>query len=109
MSCPDCLSGKVHDGHAKGKEIKLHGLDLYVTGASGKNSKGIVIVISDAFGWKLSNTRVWADQIAEKGEWRVLVPDFLNGKRTRAVQSLKPPNEANLMQGLLLTQDIWAQ
>jgi dienelactone hydrolase len=79
MSCPDCLSGRLHDGHAQGEETKLHGLDVYVTGPPVKKAKGIIVVITDAFGWKLPNSRFWADEVAKKGEWNVLVPDFMNG------------------------------
>jgi hypothetical protein len=38
-----------------------------------------VVIIPDAFGWTLPNTRVMANDIATKGSFQVLVPDFMDG------------------------------
>jgi len=46
---------------------------------SGTPPKGIVVIIPDAFGWELPNSRVLADSYAEKGNFRVYLPDFMNG------------------------------
>ncbi|PWY93487.1 dienelactone hydrolase family protein [Aspergillus sclerotioniger CBS 115572] len=81
MSCPDCFSGHVHDGTPKGEVTTLHGLDVYVTEPSGgaEAVKGIVIIIPDAFGWEFVNNRILADHYAEKGKYRVYLPDFMKG------------------------------
>ncbi len=41
-------------------------------------SKGIVVIIPDAFGWTLPNSRILADRYAERGGWRVLLPDSMD-------------------------------
>jgi len=80
MSCPDCFSGKQHDGAPAGKEDKIHGLDVYVAEpASGLVPKGIVIIVPDAFGWAFVNNRLLADTYATKGQFLVYLPDFMNG------------------------------
>ncbi|KAK2595617.1 hypothetical protein QQS21_006664 [Conoideocrella luteorostrata] len=80
MSCPDCFRGQIHTGQPKGKVTKLYGLDSYVSEpAPGKSSKGIVVIIPDAFGWEFINIRILADHYAEKGDFKVYVPDFMSG------------------------------
>lgn len=39
----------------------------------------IIVIIPDIFGWRLTNTRLIADEICEKTEGTVYVPDFING------------------------------
>jgi hypothetical protein len=64
---------------AKGKEVKIYGLDAYVTEPEGP-PKGIVVYIPDAFGWKFINNRVLADLYAEKGGYRVYIPEAMAGE-----------------------------
>ena len=53
MSCPECFSGHVHAGKPLGREEKLHGRNTYIAEPpDGKPAKGIVVMISDAFGWE---------------------------------------------------------
>lgn len=81
MSCPDCFKGSVHDGEPRGKTIKLHDLDTYVVEPSeGKEVKGIVVVIPDAFGWKFVNCRLLADNYADKSNYKVYMPDVMIGE-----------------------------
>ncbi|KAL1852103.1 hypothetical protein Daus18300_012315 [Diaporthe australafricana] len=80
MSCPDCFSGFEHDGTPKGKMIKLHGLDSYVTEpAERKPVKGIIVIIPDAFGIEFVNNKILADTYAAKGDYKVYLPDFMLG------------------------------
>lgn len=80
MSCPDCFAGSVHDGQPTGQITKLHGLDVYVSSPpEGHPSKGIVIIVPDAFGWEFVNNRLLADHYAEKGNFTVYLPEFMNG------------------------------
>lgn len=76
MSCPDCVTGYVHDAKPQGTEIKVAGINAYATGDEA--SKRIIVIGADIFGWKLVNTRLLADEYAAKG-FRVIVPDFFNG------------------------------
>ncbi|TVY34528.1 Protein AIM2, partial [Lachnellula occidentalis] len=78
MSC--CKGGTIHNGEAAGREEIMHGINVYVTRpANNVNPKGVVVFISDAFGWKFNNSRLLADKYAAKGQFLVLLPDFMNG------------------------------
>lgn len=94
MSCADCFVGTVHEGTPAGYVIELHGLATYVAEPSDKSSvRGIVVIIPDAWGWTLSNTRVLADEIARLGNFYVYLPDFMKGIRfsaSLATCDLKP-------------------
>ena len=82
MSCPECFIGSIHEGTPKGRETTLHGRDVYVAepmDGDTQSIKGIIVILSDAFGWTFVNTRVLADEIARKGQFRVYLPDFLDG------------------------------
>ncbi|KAL5333015.1 Alpha/Beta hydrolase protein [Aspergillus crustosus] len=81
MSCPDCFAGHVHDGTPKGHVTTLHGLDVYKSEPSipANEIKGIVVIIPDAFGWEFVNNRLLADNYAERGGFRVYLPDFMKG------------------------------
>ncbi|KAI0505215.1 dienelactone hydrolase family protein [Xylaria bambusicola] len=80
MSCPACFSGAVHEGTPTGTVTKLHGLDVYVAEpASGNKPKGIIVLIPDMFGWDFVNIRLMADHFAKKRDYRVYLPDFMDG------------------------------
>jgi dienelactone hydrolase len=78
MPCKNCVSG-LYDGTPTGTVTTLHGLPTYVAEPPSGSPKGIIVIIPDAFGWELSNTRVLADRYAKRGAFRVYVPDFMNG------------------------------
>jgi dienelactone hydrolase len=89
MSCPDCYNGSVHEGQPRGEVTHAYGLETYVVGpADGRPAKGIVVVLPDAFGWEFVNIRLLADSYADKGEFKVYAPDFMNGKRIFYVHGL---------------------
>ncbi|KAK5998380.1 Hydrolase pyvD-like protein [Cladobotryum mycophilum] len=80
MSCPDCFTGELHEGDPRGTITKAYGLDAYVTEPSnGEPAKGIIIMIPDAFGWEFVNLRLLADKYADKGGYKVYLPDFMDG------------------------------
>jgi len=80
MSCPDCFSGHVHEGQPRGNVTKLYGLDTYTSEPTGgRPVKGIIVIIPDAFGWEFVNNRLLADHYADKGNYKVYLPDFMNG------------------------------
>jgi len=87
MPCQDCASGTLHGGTPTGKVIALHGLPTYVTEPPSGTPKGIVVIIPDAFGWELPNTRVLADSYAKKGNFRVYVPEFMDGMYLYTLQT----------------------
>ena len=82
MSCAACFTGALHDDVTPaGTETVLFGVPCYVGHPEPADTKaGTVVIISDAFGWRLKNTRALADLYAKKGGFKVLVPDFFNGK-----------------------------
>ena len=80
MSCPNCFSGHVRDGAAAGRETTLYGLPTYVAEPrDGRAVTGIVVLVPDAYGWQFVNNRILADHYADRGGWRVLLPEFMNG------------------------------
>ncbi|KAJ4245970.1 hypothetical protein NW762_013714 [Fusarium torreyae] len=79
MSCPDCVKGSIHEGEPRGREIKLHGLDSYVVEPQGRDVRGIIVVLPDAFGWKFVNTRLLADNYANKSHYKIYLPDLMIG------------------------------
>ncbi|KAF2093942.1 alpha/beta-hydrolase [Rhizodiscina lignyota] len=80
MSCPQCFSGHKNPDTPKGRVEKIHGLSTYIAEpAEGTPVKGIVIIVPDAFGWEFVNNRILADHYASAGDFRVYLPDFMNG------------------------------
>ncbi len=81
MACADCFRGSIHTGQPKGEVTTIHGLDTYVSRPpNGAQARGVIVVIPDAFGWEFGNNRLLADTYAEKGNFLVYLPDFMNGK-----------------------------
>ncbi|KAK7754804.1 hypothetical protein SLS62_003118 [Diatrype stigma] len=75
---PEKYSVNEYRGH--GVLEGLHGLDVYVAEpASGQPPKGFIVLIPDAFGWDFVNIQLMADNFARKKDYRVYVPDFMNG------------------------------
>jgi hypothetical protein len=89
MSCPDCFSGAAHEGTPRGKMITLHGLETYVSEpADDRPVKGIIVIIPDAFGLPFVNNKILADHYADKGNYRVYLPDFMLGERLFSVSNM---------------------
>ncbi|KAH7124671.1 hypothetical protein EDB81DRAFT_951656 [Dactylonectria macrodidyma] len=81
MSCPECFRGAVHAGEPRGQAMRLHGLNAYVTEPTGgRQVKGIIVIIPDIFGWEFINSRILADHYADKGDYKVILPDFMHGQ-----------------------------
>ncbi|KAI4845886.1 hypothetical protein E4T44_05371 [Aureobasidium sp. EXF-8845] len=82
MSFPKqcCASGALHTGTPTGTVSQLHGLPVYICPPpSNKPPKGIIVILPDIFGWTLPNTRILADNFAAKGDFLVMLPDFMDG------------------------------
>jgi dienelactone hydrolase len=70
----------VHPGTAKGSTRTLHGLETYTAQPpSSAPSKGIIVIIPDAFGIEFINNKILADHYAAKGGYTVHLPDFMAG------------------------------
>ena len=90
MSCPDCFNGHVHTGESRGIEVRLHGIDTYVVEPdNATETRRIIVVVSDAFGWKTNNLRLLADTYAKRTGCRIYLPDFMNGKSLSFVTNIK--------------------
>ncbi|WQF88564.1 Putative dienelactone hydrolase, alpha/Beta hydrolase [Colletotrichum destructivum] len=79
--CADCFRGTLRgDVEPQGTEETVHGLPTYVARPEpGREPAGVVVILPDACGWKLRNTRALADAYARRIPAVVLLPDFMNG------------------------------
>lgn len=80
MACRDCVTGALHEGTPVGREETVHGLPTYITEPpSGQPPKGIIVILSDAVGWKFNNNRILADKYAKRTNSLVYLPEFFDG------------------------------
>jgi dienelactone hydrolase len=80
MACAECFTGHIKSSKPKGEVRELHGRKTYIASPDGSASpKGIVVIVPDAFGWKFVNNRLLADQYASRGQFKVYLPDFMDG------------------------------
>lgn len=81
MSCPDCYKGTLRSEVAlTGTEEVIHGIPTYVARPeAGVDSRGTIVILPDAFGWKTHNTRALADAYAKRLPGVVYAPEFMNG------------------------------
>lgn len=81
MSCPQCFSGHINPGSPKGRVEKVYGRNTYIAEPpNGQPAKGVICVVTDAFGLFLVNNKILADHYAAAGQYLVYVPDFMDGK-----------------------------
>lgn len=83
--CADCFRGTLRgDVAPRGVEEAVHGLPTYVArpepGGAAAAVMGLVVVLPDAYGWRLLNTRALADAYAARGPFVVYLPDFMDGE-----------------------------
>ncbi|KAK1828019.1 protein AIM2 [Podospora conica] len=109
--CRDCFTGRVlEDAILTGTEQTVHGLPTYVTGPGPGASRGIVVILPDAFGYALNNTRALADAYARRVPCTVYVPEFMAGNAVPAWAmtnlDFRPPPTASLPSRLF--QRTWA-
>jgi hypothetical protein len=74
-----CATGSLHTGMPTGRIEKVRGLDCYIADPPSDPPKGVVVIIPDAFGWTLPNNRILADCYAKEGNFRVYLPEFMDG------------------------------
>ena len=80
MACADCFKGFSRtDKSPTGTTSTIYGLPTYIAQPpSSAPTKGIIVIIPDAFGWEFINNRLLADTYAASG-FRVYLPDFMAG------------------------------
>ncbi len=81
--CPQCFKGTLRgDVEPTGTIETIYGLPTYVgRPPPGQTPLGNIVIISDAFGWELPNTRALADAYARRGPFIVYLVDFRGGAR----------------------------
>ncbi|KAL9052644.1 MAG: hypothetical protein Q9162_005271 [Coniocarpon cinnabarinum] len=97
-----CLSGHIHDGKPVGREEQHGGIDVYVSEPPNGSKAKTVIILCDIFGWKLTNTRLLADQYAKAGFY-VYLPDLHEGDSIDFdfLQSAEPPLKVREQQSVV--------
>ena len=91
MSCPQCFTGHVNPGAPTGRWDTVYGLRTYIAGpTAGKQTLGIIVIISDAFGVDFVNNQILADHYASATQYLVYLPDFMDGQflNTNAILSI---------------------
>ncbi|KAI4174958.1 MAG: hypothetical protein LQ343_001985 [Gyalolechia ehrenbergii] len=80
MVCKDCASGTVHTGTPTGRVETLHNVPTYITSPSNDTPiKATIIMIPDAFGWEMPNSRLLCDTYAKRVNATVYLPEFQGG------------------------------
>lgn len=81
MASTCCFTGSVkHDEKPRGRISTIHGRQTYVAEpTNGQKPLGLVVIVPDAFGLPFINNKVLADHYAEKGQFKVYLPDFMDG------------------------------
>ena len=62
-----CLSGKLHEGKPVGREDEIASFSTYISEPKDGSKAKTVVIITDVFGWKISNVRLLADEYAKAG------------------------------------------
>ncbi|KAK9434389.1 dienelactone hydrolase [Lipomyces doorenjongii] len=76
LPCSACTSGTLHTATPQGSSTNLFGFETYVSPIP-ENPKGVILYITDIFGWELPNARLLADAYAKEGDFVVYVPNFM--------------------------------
>ena len=90
MSSAECCNGTLHEGTPVGRVETVHGLPTYISEPpNGAETKAIIVIVPDAFGWELNNSRFLADAYAKRiGDVTVYLPEFMDGRFYRAVPGM---------------------
>ena len=79
-SCTDCITGSLHEGTPKGTISTIARLPTYIARPVNTRGKpGVIVIITDVFGWDFINNRLLADEYAETSGRTIYVPDFMFG------------------------------
>ncbi|KAJ7304881.1 Alpha/Beta hydrolase protein [Mycena albidolilacea] len=103
MSCPNCFTGSVLEGKPTGVISDIDGA-YFASGPSSDGNTGrkrAIILLTDAFGLKLQNSKILADQFAQHLKCDVWVPDFFAGKPPVTVEQMRSlPDRSGVKFGL---------
>lgn len=73
-----CFKSFKHEGTPIGIHKDIAGLDTYQVGEN-YGYERLIVIMTDVFGNKLSNTLLIADELSKLNECQVLIPDILKG------------------------------
>ncbi|TEB30666.1 hypothetical protein FA13DRAFT_1630540 [Coprinellus micaceus] len=80
MSCPRCAEGYILPGEPKGAiQSDFTGAYLATPSNGATESKRAVLLLTDVFGLPLQNCRIIADEVAERLQCDVWIPDYFDG------------------------------
>lgn len=80
MSCPKCIEGHYLPGEPTGTFPEGYQNAYFAPGPEAKTGHGrAIILLTDAFGLPLKNSRLIADILAKRLECDVWIPDYFNG------------------------------
>lgn len=79
MACSDCSKGSLLPGDPTGSIIDGSGGAYLAKGVDSGTSKRAVVLLTDAFGLPLKNSKILADNFAKSLGCDVWVPDIFNG------------------------------
>ncbi|KAH0581391.1 hypothetical protein H2248_012478 [Termitomyces sp. 'cryptogamus'] len=87
MSCPDCLTGDILPGEPTGA---FSSQGAYFAPAPGNSSKSkrAILLLTDAFGLPLKNSKILADKLAAELRCDVWVPDYFEGRPLANLDSM---------------------
>ena len=71
--CEHCKAGHILPGEPKGS---FHGSAYFM---SGQDNTRAIVLLTDAFGLPLKNSKILADQLVDQVGCDVWVPDMFNG------------------------------
>ncbi|KAG6829710.1 hypothetical protein H0H92_003745 [Tricholoma furcatifolium] len=102
MSCPDCVTGGLLPGEPTGA-FSIQGAYLAPapTSNSASSSKRTIILLTDAFGLPLKNSKILADKFAHELQCDVWVPDYFQGRPLADVNSMLLPDRAGVKMSIL--------
>lgn len=84
MSCPSCQEGLVLAGEPTGTiEAELRGAYFAPAPKSSLPKDYAVLLLTDAFGLPLKNSKLIADELAKQIECDVWIPDLFDGEALR--------------------------
>ncbi|KAH7925902.1 dienelactone hydrolase endo-1,3,1,4-beta-D-glucanase [Leucogyrophana mollusca] len=89
MSCADCFKGSLLTGEPTGSITELDGAYL-ASGPTAGDTRRAVVLLTDAFGLPLKNSKLIADNIAKCLSCDVWAPDIFNGEPILRAASLEP-------------------
>ena len=81
MATDPCCEGKLHPGKPTGSEETLYDLPTYIANPpDGAQPRALIVILPDAFGWRLPNNRLLADRYSERLPVRTLLPELMDGE-----------------------------